>query len=105
MLEEALRGRLNRGVLEVKEMEETEDPRLPAFARRVTDGMRLSISQKWYEAAITFFSRATINRAVSIECQIAGFSDARHYFQQRALYFIAEGFRCLGKAGQWSRKQ
>lgn len=62
--------------------------------------MHAAIRDKWYEAAITFFSRAIINRAVSIECQVAGFTEARHYFEQRALYFIAEGFRCLSEVGK-----
>lgn len=72
---------------------------LPVFAQRMINGLRQATSQKWYEAAITFFSRALINRAVSIECQIAGFDGAQVHFEQRALYFMAEGFRCLGNAG------
>ena len=82
-------------------MEEAAE--LPVFAHRMIKGMRQATGQKWYEAAITFFSRAIINRAVSIECQMAGFNEAQHYFEQRALYFIAEGFRCLGNAGSAMR--
>lgn len=78
---------------------ETTDGLSP-FARGVIQGMCAAVRDKWYEAAITFFSRAIANRAVSIECQVAGFSEARHHFEQRALYFIAEGFRCLGNAGK-----
>lgn len=81
-------------------MAEPEDiTALPPFARGVIDSMREDARQKWYEAAVTFFSRAIINRAVSIECQIAGFSEAQHHFEQRTLYFIAEGFRCLAFSG------
>lgn len=81
-------------------MNEPEDiTALPAFAQGVIDGMREATRQKWYEAAVTFFSRAIINRDVSVECQVAGFDEARHHFEQRTLYFIAEGFRCLAFAG------
>ena len=85
-------------------MKEPEDVAgLPAFARAMIDGMREAARQRWYEAAVTFFCRAIISRGVSIECQIAGFSEARHHFEQRALYFVAEGFRCLALSGYASK--
>lgn len=73
---------------------------IPAFAQGFMDGMRQAVRQRWYEAAMAFFSRAIINRAVSVECQVAGFNEARYHFEQRAHYFIAEGFRCLSNAGK-----
>jgi hypothetical protein len=81
-------------------MEPEDITGLPAFARGMIDGMRQATKQKWYEAAMTFFSRAIINRAVFIECQSAGLADAAKYFENRTLYFIAQGFWCLGNCGK-----
>lgn len=68
----------------------------PKF-RSVIVSMANATRQKWFEASTSYLSRAIINRAVSIECQIAGFTEAQKHFEQRAIWLVAQGVYCSAK--------
>lgn len=70
---------------------------VPPELRSAVVSLQMATRQKWFEAATTYFSRAILNRGVTIECQIAGFNDAAGYFAQKAIWLVAQGVYCSAK--------
>lgn len=70
---------------------------VPLEFRSMIISMANAARQKWFEASTAYFSRAIVNRAVSIECQIAGFTEAQKHFEQRAVWLVAQGIYCSAK--------
>lgn len=77
---------------------------LPTFAQRMIDSMRQSIREKWYEAAMTFFARAIINKDVAIVCGEAGFSEAMVFHRNKAVWLLAQALGCLAKSAEFEAK-
>lgn len=70
---------------------------VPPEFRPMIVNMANAVRQKWFEASTTYLCRAIVNRAVSIECQIAGFTEAQKYFEQKAVWMVAQGVYCSAK--------
>lgn len=70
---------------------------VPPQFRSAIVALQDATRQKWFEAATTFFCRAILNRAVAIECQIAGFTEAAHFFEAKAVWLVAQGIYCSAK--------
>lgn len=70
---------------------------VPPEFRPMIVSMANTARQKWFEASTAYLCRAIVNRAVSIECQTAKFTEAREYFAQKAIWMVAQGVYCLAK--------